>query len=96
MPKRKPGCAKPEEVLPRELAAIEQNDRVELAKCQGTYIRFNPDTAKKMADMLLLSNEIQPVLIAGVKKYGAKQLPVRWTSIARFMFDAFNLTSSTD
>jgi len=67
-----PGCATPKELLARASAALRAGDREDFAMCFAAYKHFGLDTGRGMADMQLLSQNSEQVVIDGVKKFGAK------------------------
>ena len=69
--RQKPGCRKPADVLTRFDKALHHGDRAEVARCLSTYDQVNADAAGKAADMMLMVKVVDPIIIAGVKKYGA-------------------------
>lgn len=83
--KPQPGCATPKEVLPREIAAIQHNDKIDLAMCFSAYVRINPETAHKGSDPIALTRDVQKTIIAGVKKYGAKDFAASLGSMRSFL-----------
>ncbi len=66
-----PGCETPAATMTRIATALQEQNRDDLAMCLGAYVRFSPATARSMADTMLLSKDMQAVIIDGVKKYGA-------------------------
>jgi hypothetical protein len=66
-----PGGATPAEVLARFDLALRAGDREALAQCCSVIDSATPETARQFADMLVMTKVVQPLIIAGVKKYGA-------------------------
>jgi len=71
--KQKPGGATPAEVLTRFDKALQDGDHDTLAVCCSSYEQANPKIAGEFADMLLMIKVVQPLIISGVKKYGATE-----------------------
>ena len=73
-PKGKPaaGGATPAEVFLRYDKALHSGDRETLALCCLLYDIASPKDAEQFADILLMENVVEPLIIAGVKKYGVK------------------------
>jgi hypothetical protein len=67
-----PGSTTPAELLKRQMAAIERGDREDLARCFAVYVKFSPEAGQTMADLMLMPKLVRPVVIDGVKTFGAE------------------------
>jgi len=80
-----PGCATPEAVLPRMVAAVPRGDHDDLAMCFAGYVIDSPEAAHRRSGLLMLTREVQKTIMAGVKKYGARDFAA-WLGSMRSFF----------